>query len=157
MTLVPCSECAARVSDRAVVCPGCGNPLRPRDTWRRGFSHAWKAAVGFPLVYGLAMSRELFQSFQGMGTAGSAGIAVLSMPFSTELGLLILPAYGFIAGLAAVAASELVAVLLRAMGRDVARWKLAEPAVYAVIAAFGLFVAVVAYPFETILRVLIGG
>jgi predicted amidophosphoribosyltransferase len=27
VALVPCPECRRRVSDRAVVCSGCGNPL----------------------------------------------------------------------------------------------------------------------------------
>ncbi|RMQ50269.1 Phage integrase [Pseudomonas cichorii] len=28
MSLIDCSECAARISDKAYACPHCGNPLK---------------------------------------------------------------------------------------------------------------------------------
>lgn len=60
MPLTACPECEGKVSDRAVVCPHCGHPLRSwrellGEAWRDGVGHAWKAAVAFPAMYLVAL------------------------------------------------------------------------------------------------------
>ncbi|WP_312931941.1 zinc-ribbon domain-containing protein [Pseudomonas sp.] len=34
MSLIDCTECAAKISDKAYACPHCGNPLREQPSSR---------------------------------------------------------------------------------------------------------------------------
>ena len=37
MALIECSECGHMVSDKAIVCPECGNPIKSKNTfnWKK--------------------------------------------------------------------------------------------------------------------------
>jgi hypothetical protein len=63
MPLIPCPECGASVSDKAISCPNCGYPMKPavvsfaQPPWR---GWEWKSKIrifGIPLIH-IAFGRD---------------------------------------------------------------------------------------------------
>ena len=54
MALITCPECAAQISDKAVVCPQCGHPMgnTKRNAWQP-FGIGWMALAVIAFVLAL--------------------------------------------------------------------------------------------------------
>lgn len=90
MALIKCPECEAEISDKAVVCPRCGNPMKPmadltiltRTLWR-GFEWKSKASLfGLPLVH-IAIGRNKetgrLMMAKGIIAIGQFGIGLITI------------------------------------------------------------------------------
>lgn len=80
MALISCPECHGSVSDKAVVCPHCGYPLRPTQEGRPG-------SAGYPGFYGYEYKspRTIF------------GLPLVHIVYGLGPGGRLKPAKGFIA------------------------------------------------------------
>lgn len=111
MALISCPECGASISDKAVACPKCGNPMKPigdlmvpmRFFWR-GFE--WKSKteiLGWPLVHiAIGHNKETgrLHVAKGIIAIGQFGIGLITI---AQFGIGILFAFGqFTAGLLAI-------------------------------------------------------
>ena len=109
MSLSICSECTGQVSDKAISCPHCGNPINPVQYNKSGkirFSYEWKSKsdfLGFPLVH-VAVGRNKktgrLMVAKGIIAIGQFGIGLITI---AQFGIGFLFGFGqFVAGLLAI-------------------------------------------------------
>lgn len=112
MALIQCPECRERISEHALACPRCGNPMKPvaqvpsmnRIFW---FGYEWKSRkelFGWPLVH-IAIGRDRATGrilvAKGIIAVGQFGIGVFTI---AQFGIGLLFGFGqFIGGPIAVA------------------------------------------------------
>lgn len=90
MALMDCPECGARISDKAVACPKCGNPMKPMADmtlltrrFMRGFE--WKSKteiLGWPLIHiAIGRNKETGRLLiaKGIIAIGQFGIGVITI------------------------------------------------------------------------------
>ncbi len=111
MALISCPECGASISEKAVACPKCGNPMRPMAELmvparflRRGFEWKTKAEIlGLPLIHiAIGYNKETgrLHVAKGIIAVGQFGIGLITI---AQFGIGILFVFGqFTAGILAI-------------------------------------------------------
>ncbi len=109
MALMDCPECGARISDKAIACPKCGNPMKPMADLTlvaRRFGFEWKSKAeifGWPLIH-IAIGRNKetgrLMMAKGIIAIGQFGIGVITI---AQFGIGVLFGLGqFVFGILAV-------------------------------------------------------
>jgi len=105
MALINCPECDERISENAIACPKCGNPLKPGLIGRR-WGYEWKSnteILGFPLIHiaiGWNPKTGKLYLAKGIIAIGQFGIGLITI---AQFGIGLLFGFGqFTGGLLAI-------------------------------------------------------